>query len=150
TLEIDLQRAIEGELKGPIFCLTHRHSTSAPPLIASKPTSVNDSARSYHTSSTPGKWKSGSKAFSEPHFGHLFSKGLPHSAQNFLPVLLSVPHFVQSIASPCRDKGSFLFYHSALARHYTAAGRASHVFPHPVKLRSSMRGKIQNASAPAR
>src|SRR5208283_5217438 len=59
TLEIDLQRAIEGELKGPIFCLTHRHSTSAPPLIASKPTSVNDSARSYHTSSTPGKWKSG-------------------------------------------------------------------------------------------
>src|SRR5208337_1715067 len=50
------------ELKGPIFCLTHRHSTSAPPLIASKPTSVNDSARSYHTSSTPGKWKSGLKA----------------------------------------------------------------------------------------
>src|SRR5208283_3406571 len=62
TLEIDLQRAIEGELKGPIFCLTHRHSTSAPPLIASKPTSVNDSARSYHTSSTPGKWKSGIEA----------------------------------------------------------------------------------------
>src|SRR5208283_2116112 len=62
TLEIDLQRAIEGELKGPIFCLTHRHSTSAPPLIASKPTSVNDSARSYHTSSTPGKWKSGDKS----------------------------------------------------------------------------------------
>jgi hypothetical protein len=29
--EIDLQRAIERELKGPILCLTHRLSTSAPP-----------------------------------------------------------------------------------------------------------------------
>src|SRR5208282_539931 len=42
-----------------MLCLTHRHSTSAPPLIASKATSVNGSARSYHISSTPGKWKSG-------------------------------------------------------------------------------------------
>src|SRR5271167_331534 len=31
ALEIDLQRAIEGELKGPILCLTHRRSTSTPP-----------------------------------------------------------------------------------------------------------------------
>src|ERR1700730_217390 len=30
ALEIDLQRAIEGELKGPILSLTHRLSTSAP------------------------------------------------------------------------------------------------------------------------
>jgi hypothetical protein len=30
-LEIDLQRAIERKLKGAIFSLTHRRSTSAPP-----------------------------------------------------------------------------------------------------------------------
>jgi hypothetical protein len=30
ALEIDLQRAVEGELKGPILCLTHRHAISAP------------------------------------------------------------------------------------------------------------------------
>jgi hypothetical protein len=58
-LEIDLQRAIEGELEGLILCLTHRHSTSSPSPIASKPRSVNSSASSYHISSTLGKWKSG-------------------------------------------------------------------------------------------
>src|SRR5271156_7192766 len=30
ALEVDLQRAIEGELKGPVLCFTHRLSTSAP------------------------------------------------------------------------------------------------------------------------
>jgi hypothetical protein len=31
TLEIDLERAIERELKGLVLRLTHRHSTSTPP-----------------------------------------------------------------------------------------------------------------------
>jgi hypothetical protein len=58
-LEIDLQRAIERELKGLILCLTHRHSTSLPTLIASIPTSVNGSASSYQINSTLAKRKSG-------------------------------------------------------------------------------------------
>jgi hypothetical protein len=36
--------------------------------------------------------------------------GLPHTAQNFLPVLLSVPHFQQRI-SPCRLLGTAILYH---------------------------------------
>ena len=40
TLEVDLQRAVERELKGLFLCLTHRRATSAPPRIASKPTSI--------------------------------------------------------------------------------------------------------------
>jgi hypothetical protein len=34
-------------------------------------------------------------AFSAPHFGHFLDSGLPHAAQNFLLVVLSVPHLVQ-------------------------------------------------------
>jgi adenylosuccinate synthase len=45
------------------LCFTHRHSTSSPSPIASKPTSVNGSASSYHISSTLGKWKSGLTPF---------------------------------------------------------------------------------------
>jgi hypothetical protein len=37
ALAVDLQRAIEGELKGPILCLTHHRSTSAPPRSRPKP-----------------------------------------------------------------------------------------------------------------
>src|ERR1035437_4707725 len=55
ALEIDLQRAVEGELKGPILCLTHRHSTSSPAPIPSKPTSFNGSASSYHISEYTSK-----------------------------------------------------------------------------------------------
>jgi hypothetical protein len=37
-------------------------------------------------------------AFSAPHFGQRLDSGLPHAAQNFLPLVLSVPHLVQRIA----------------------------------------------------
>jgi hypothetical protein len=36
-------------------------------------------------------------AFAAPHFGQRLDSGLPHAGQNFLPVVLSVPHFVQCI-----------------------------------------------------
>jgi len=39
-------------------------------------------------------------AFSALHFGQRLERGLPHAAQNFLPVVLSVPHFAQRIALP--------------------------------------------------
>src|ERR1700675_4267448 len=39
-------------------------------------------------------------AFSAPHLAHRLGSGLPHAAQNFLPVVLSVSHLVQSIALP--------------------------------------------------
>ena len=39
-------------------------------------------------------------AFSAPHFGHRLDSGLPHVAQNFLPVELSFPHLEQRIALP--------------------------------------------------
>jgi hypothetical protein len=38
--------------------------------------------------------------FSAPHFGHRLEIGLPHAAQNFLLLLLSVPHFEQRINPP--------------------------------------------------
>jgi len=37
-------------------------------------------------------------AFSAPHFGQRLDSGLPHPGQNFLFVVLSVPHLVQRIA----------------------------------------------------
>src|ERR1700730_14754290 len=37
-------------------------------------------------------------AFSPPHFGQRLDSGLPHAAQNFLLVVLSVAHLVQRIA----------------------------------------------------
>ena len=37
---------------------------------------------------------------SAPHFVQRFDKALPHSGQNFLPLVLSVPHLEQSISSP--------------------------------------------------
>jgi hypothetical protein len=39
-------------------------------------------------------------AFSAPHLGQRLDNGLPHAAQNFLFVVLSVPHLVQRIALP--------------------------------------------------
>ena len=41
-------------------------------------------------------------AFSAPHFGQRLDSGLPHAAQNFLLVVLSVPHLVQCIATTFR------------------------------------------------
>jgi len=38
--------------------------------------------------------------FSAAHFGQLRDSGLPHAAQNFLLVVLSVPHFAQRIDAP--------------------------------------------------
>jgi hypothetical protein len=38
-----------------------------------------------------------SGSFSAPHCGHRIAGELPQWAQNFRPVLLSVPHFVQRI-----------------------------------------------------
>ena len=37
-------------------------------------------------------------AFSAPHLGQRMESGLPQAAQNFLPVVLSAPHFVHRIA----------------------------------------------------
>jgi hypothetical protein len=48
-------------------------------------------------------------AFSAPHFGQRLDSGLPHAAQNFLLVVLSVPHLVQRIALP-------FFYHPEPSR----------------------------------
>jgi hypothetical protein len=39
-------------------------------------------------------------AFSAPHFGQRRDSWLPHAAQNFLFVVLSVPHLVQRIGGP--------------------------------------------------
>jgi hypothetical protein len=38
--------------------------------------------------------------FSAPHFGQRLDSGLPHAAQNFRPVVLSVPHLAQCIVLP--------------------------------------------------
>jgi len=45
---------------------------------------------------------------SEPHFEHRFDKGLPHSAQNLLPALPSVPQFVQRIELSNRENTHFV------------------------------------------
>ena len=45
-------------------------------------------------------------AFSAPHFGQRLGSGLPHAAQNFLLVVLSVPHLVQRIALPGKPSNS--------------------------------------------
>jgi hypothetical protein len=52
-------------------------------------------------------------AFSELHFGQLFESGLPHAAQNFLPVLLSVPHFEQRIAFYLKERDTLFLNHGA-------------------------------------
>jgi len=50
-------------------------------------------------------------AFSAPHFGHRLEIGLPHTAQNFLPVLLSVPHFEQRIDPYRPPQNNAILYH---------------------------------------
>jgi hypothetical protein len=50
-------------------------------------------------------------AFSAPHFGHRLEIGLPHTAQNFLPVLLSVPHFEQRIDPNRLFRNNAILYH---------------------------------------
>src|SRR5712692_9387340 len=42
-------------------------------------------------------------AFCAPHFGQPRDSGLPHAAQNFLLVVLSVPHLVQRMRLILRD-----------------------------------------------
>ena len=48
-------------------------------------------------------------AFSELHCGQRWDNGLPHVAQNFLPVVLSDPHCVQRIGSPAKNERSPLY-----------------------------------------
>jgi len=48
------------------------------------------------------------EALSEPHFEHRFDKGLPHSAQNLLSALPSVPQFVQRIELSYRERMALL------------------------------------------
>ena len=55
-------------------------------------------------------------AFSAPHFGQRLGSGLPHAAQNFLLVVLSVPHLVQRIALPGKPSDSPILYHPAPGR----------------------------------
>src|SRR5712691_7146569 len=55
-------------------------------------------------------------AFSAPHFGQRLDSGLPHAAQNFLLVVLSVPHLVQRIALPGKPSDRPFLYHPAPAR----------------------------------
>src|SRR3984893_7002475 len=52
-------------------------------------------------------------AFSAPHFEQRLNRGLPHAAQNFLLVVLSVPHLVQRIALPGKPSDSPFLYHPA-------------------------------------
>lgn len=44
-------------------------------------------------------------AFSAPHFGQRAANGPPHTAQNFLLVVLSFPHLVHCIALPRLEAG---------------------------------------------
>jgi hypothetical protein len=53
---------------------------------------------------------------SAPHFAQQLGSGLPHSAQNFLPVVLSVPHFWQRIALPGRERDWPFLYHPGSRR----------------------------------
>jgi hypothetical protein len=55
-------------------------------------------------------------AFSAPHFGQRLGSGLPHAAQNFLLVVLSVPHLVQRIALPGNPSDWPFLYHPAPGR----------------------------------
>src|ERR1700732_1041395 len=55
-------------------------------------------------------------AFSAPHFGHLRDSGLPHAAQKFLLVVLSVPHLVQRIALPGKPSDWPFLYHPSPGR----------------------------------
>jgi hypothetical protein len=43
----------------------------------------------------------------------ILGSGLPHAAQNFLLVVLSVPHLVQRIALPGKPSDSPFLYHPA-------------------------------------
>ena len=52
-------------------------------------------------------------AFSAPHFGQRRGSGLPHAAQNFLLVVLSVPHLVQRMRPTLRTATDLLLYHPA-------------------------------------
>jgi hypothetical protein len=49
-------------------------------------------------------------AFSEPHFGQRAANRRPHAEQNFLPVVLSVPHSEHRIILR-KPNGSHVFYH---------------------------------------
>ena len=51
--------------------------------------------------------------FAAPHFGQRLDSGLPHAAQNFLFVVLSVPHLVQRITLPGKPSDSPFLYHPA-------------------------------------
>jgi hypothetical protein len=56
-------------------------------------------------------------AFSAPHFGQRRDSGLPHAAQNFLLVVLSVPHLVQRMRLILSDSdGPSLVSSSAVQR----------------------------------
>ena len=52
-------------------------------------------------------------AFSALHCGHRRASGLPHAAQNFLPVVLSVPHLEQRTRLPPGDPDWLRLYHPA-------------------------------------
>src|SRR5258708_3270026 len=51
-------------------------------------------------------------AFSAPHFGQRRDSALPHAAQNFRGVVLSVPHLVQRIGlpQPTSDRRSLVYH----------------------------------------
>src|SRR5216684_1119763 len=54
-------------------------------------------------------------AFSAPHFGQRLDSGLPHAAQNFLFVVLSVPHLVQRMRLTLSQSALWLTF-ATLAR----------------------------------
>jgi hypothetical protein len=70
-------------------------------------------------------------AFSAPHFGQRLGSGLPHAAQNFLLLVLSVPHLLQRIALPAEPSDSLFLYHPASGR---TAGCARTIALHPIAL----------------
>jgi hypothetical protein len=61
--------------------------------------------------------------FSAPHFGQRLDGGLPHAAQNFLLVVLSVPHLVQRIALPGKPSDWPSLYHPGAGKGQQACGK---------------------------
>src|SRR3984893_14718985 len=76
-------------------------------------------------------------AFSAPHFEQRLDRGLPHAAQNFLLVVLSVPHLLQRIALLGKPSDSLFLYHPACSRALkrripaAARSRAEFLAPRP-------------------
>src|SRR5216684_1916465 len=68
-------------------------------------------------------------AFSAPHFGQRLARRLPHAAQNFLLVVLSVPHLVQRMRLILRDSDGPPLVSSSVAQRPAGCGRTIAIRP---------------------